>query len=172
MVALVRPQEKASDSPRIIRGIASTANRDRHGEVIDPRGLTWKLPVPLLAGHDHDALIGRVVELQATERELLFTARLTTATELARQSWDLVRDGTLTGVSIGFLGLKHIIDDGFLHWTSGELLEISLVAVPSNRESRIVSFGEKSIEPKQTPIRAISHARPGAVRLIKRGHSS
>lgn len=172
MVALVRPQEKASDSPRIIRGIASTANRDRHGETVDPKGIAWKLPVPLLAHHDHRAVVGKVTELSATASELRFTAQLSTATELARQVWELIQDGTLTGVSIGFLGLRHEMKDGGLHWADAELLEVSLVAVPSNRESRIVSFGEKSIEPKQTPIRVISHARPGAVRLIKRGHSS
>lgn len=161
MVELIKApppvQTKATDSPRIVRGIASTANVDRHNETVNPRGIAWKLPVPLLANHDHRAVIGRVTELTATNTELRFVAELSRVTELARQSWDLIQDGTLSGVSIGFIGRQHELKEGGLHWKEAELLEISIVAVPSNRESRILTTAGKAFET----------SKHGAVQLIK-----
>lgn len=154
----------AEAGQKIIRGIASTANRDRHGETVAPKGITWRLPVPLLASHDHHvrALIGRVTELTATDTELRFVANVSTATPSARDIAALIDDGSLVGVSIGFLGLEHEVLPKGLHWKAAELLEISLVSVPSNRESRLVStFGKsaETITPKHAP-------GAGAVRLL------
>lgn len=148
---------------RIIRGIASTAHRDRHGETVSPKGIEWKLPVPLLANHDHRAPIGRVIDLTATDSELRFTAEVSQATEQARQVWELISDGTLSGVSIGFIGLEHEVQPKGLHWKAAELLEISVVAVPSNRESRILTTVGKEAAPP--PVKS---SGVGAVQLIKR----
>lgn len=165
-VKLIRaPEVRAAPSgARRISGIASTANRDRHGETVDPRGITWRLPVPLLAGHDHRSPIGKVVSLEASHSELRFTAEVSSATEHARQMQALIDDGTLWGVSIGFLGVDYEARDKGLHWKSAELLEVSIVSVPSNRESRILSTTAKAAEP--TPPKHAPGA--GAVRLLKR----
>lgn len=167
-VRLIQSVQRAAPEAgqKVIRGIASTVNRDRHGETVSPKGISWRLPVPLLASHDHHlrALIGKVTEIVATDTELRFVASVTTATPAAREVAALIEDGTLTGVSIGFLGLQHEVQPGGLHWKEAELLEISLVSVPSNRESRLVSTFAKSVEP--TPPK---HAPgTGAVRLITR----
>lgn len=159
----VTSERATPDGKRIIRGIASTAHRDRHGETVSPKGISWKLPVPLLASHDHRAPIGRVIDLVATDTELRFTAVISQATEQARQVWELIGDGTLSGVSIGFIGLEHEAQPKGLHWKAAELLEISVVSVPSNRESRILTSAGKEATPPATKAPSV-----GAVRLIKR----
>jgi hypothetical protein len=45
---------------RVFRGIATTPTPDRAGDVIDPKGMTFKNPLPLLWQHKHDAPIGQV----------------------------------------------------------------------------------------------------------------
>jgi hypothetical protein len=43
------------DDERVIRGIASTPTPDRMDDIVDPKGAEFKLPIPLLRGHDSNA---------------------------------------------------------------------------------------------------------------------
>jgi hypothetical protein len=52
---------KALDqSSRTFSGIASTPELDRVGDMVDPAGVTFRNPLPLLFHHDPKQPIGRV----------------------------------------------------------------------------------------------------------------
>ena len=84
--------------------------------------------LPLLRGHDHDHVVGPVVSMQDDGEGFVITARLA-ETDAGREARELVADGALGSVSIGFRGEAHYeADDGTVTRQSVELVEISLVA--------------------------------------------
>jgi len=158
---------KADDgNRRIIRGIASSISRDRHGDIVVPRGLRWgTLPLPLLAQHNHGDVVGRVTELRATDTAVHMVAEIGEGFGKADEVWRMVRDGNLNALSIGFIGLKSspMASHGHgLRWIEAELVEVSVVAVGSNRESRITSHAGKA-----TNATHPKSARTGAVQLLR-----
>ena len=86
-----------------IEGYASTADIDRHGDVIPPSvweaGLENYLKNPvILAYHDHDDPCGRMTEHRVDEKGLWIKARISAAAEV----FNLVKDGVVTAFSVGF----------------------------------------------------------------------
>lgn len=131
--------------------VASDATRDADGDVLDPRG--WVLdrfnanPI-LLAGHDHGAAIGRVVELSVVAGKLQGKAILLPAgaSVKADEVWAAVRAGVLRGISVGFIPLESIPREdrrGSLI-TRMTLLEISVVSVPSNPAALISTINSNA----------------------------
>ena len=73
---------KAVDAEqRTIAGIASTPEPDRMGDVVEPLGITYKNPLPLLLYHDTKKPVGTVTFKKPTKDGLEFTASLPTVTE-------------------------------------------------------------------------------------------
>lgn len=131
-------EKLAGSSRRIIRGRASTRDQDRHGDIVMPRGATWKLPLPLLHAHDHQQVIGSVRELWTTDDAIHITAELVEGTQRADEIWRLVEAGALDSFSIGFIGKDFdLLPSGGRRWTSFEVIEVSVVAVPSNPSAKI-----------------------------------
>lgn len=121
------------DSSRIIKGIASTPSVDRAGDIVEPLGCRWKLPVPLLANHDHARLVGTLTKVHLSAAGVHIEARVAEGTQEADNAWTLIRQGVLNSMSIGFIGEQSepLANGGrrFSRWT---LLELSLVGVPAN----------------------------------------
>jgi len=156
---------KAIDTEsRQITAIASTRERDRDEDIILPEAfrahLTAFLKNPvILAGHQHRSasgsptVIGSVVpgSLKIGDGAVTFTMRFA-STALGEEYWQLYRDGHMRAFSIGFIPLAWESDDtarnrwgGPLRtYTEIELLEISAVAVPSNRSALAIAaaFGD------------------------------
>ena len=60
---------------RTFSGIASTPELDREGDMVDPAGVRFRNPVPLLFHHDQTQPIG-TANLSVTADGILFEARL------------------------------------------------------------------------------------------------
>jgi len=131
--------------------VASTGAIDRYGEVIEPKG--WKLdhyrqnPVFQNAHRYGDVLftLGRAINVEVRRlpdgRDAL-TMRVEFATgvnPVARVAYGLYQGGFLNAVSVGFIPLKwvdgHEDDDWYVKYLEQELVEVSAVAVPANREA-------------------------------------
>ena len=69
-------EKYVANGKRILRGIASTPSIDRQGDIVEPLGGTWKLPVPLLWAHDHGSPVGWVREAKATPEGILVTCEV------------------------------------------------------------------------------------------------
>lgn len=136
-----------NDDERVIEGIASTPSADRMGDVVEPMGARFSLPMPLLWQHNHDQPVGHVEFAQPTEKGIPFKARLPKIDEPGKlkdrvdEAWQSVKSGLVRAVSIGFRSLEHsIMKDGGYRFKTWEWLELSLVTIPANAEANITTI--------------------------------
>lgn len=131
--------EKAEDN--VFTFVASDESPDRHGDVlpIDNWDLkNYKRAPRLLADHDHrvEKIVGKAekirVEGTGKKRKLVFNAVFHELTELSRAVAQMVRDGFLNTVSVGFIPHGEDVDGKYDPFARMELVEISLVTVPAN----------------------------------------
>jgi HK97 family phage major capsid protein len=134
------------DEQRIIRGIATTPTPDRGDDVVDPFGVSFKNPLPLLLHHDQKSPVGEVHFEPATKAGIPFTARIPKVLEpglvkdRTDEAWHSAKYGLLKGASIGYLTLKaDRRPTGGLHLKQTEVVEMSMVTVPMNAEASITS---------------------------------
>lgn len=121
-----------------IEGYASTNDTDRAGDVVPTKvweaGIENYLKNPIiLAQHDYDDPIGRMVEHKVDSKGLWIKARISAAAEV----FNLIKDGVLTAFSIGFRVLDaeyNSAADVFVI-KELELVEISVVSVPCNQNT-------------------------------------
>ena len=150
------------EDKREITGIASTPGTDRMGDIVEPGGAEFTLPIPLLWQHDHSQPIGNVVAARVTDKGIEIRATLVKPTDdmpsqlIARlsEAWLSIKTGLVRGLSIGFSPLEYsFMEDGirFLKWNWHEL---SAVTVPANAEASITSI--KSLD---TALRASSGSK-------------
>lgn len=122
-----------------IEGYANSTSVDRVGDVIPMTA--WKKALEnylknpiILAYHEHDEPIGRMIDYKVDEKGLWVKARISAAAE---DVFNLIKDGVLTAFSVGFIIKDAIYDsvtDLFII-KELELLEISVVSVPCNQDS-------------------------------------
>lgn len=121
-----------------IRGYASTADRDRVGDIIDVDAWTkggldnfHNNPI-ILFNHDYNRPIGRATGVKATPQGLELQAKISKSAGAIR---DMVKEGILGAFSVGF----RVKDADYMAETDGyrikdaELFEVSVVSVPANQ---------------------------------------
>ena len=127
------------DGSVIIRGMASTIDTDRAGDVIESSAWTKgglnnfeKNPI-ILFNHDYNKPIGRATGVKVTENGLELEAKISKAAPDGVAQ--LVKDGVLGAFSVGF----RVKDADYISETDGlkikdaELFEVSVVSVPCNQ---------------------------------------
>lgn len=151
---------------RVIRGMATTPEPDRVGDIVEPLGVAFKNPLPLLLHHRTDKPVGKVFFQQATKDGISFEAHLPEIRERGalrdrvEEAWQSIKAGLLAGVSIGFRALEHAaLPNGGLRFLKSEVLELSLVTVPANASATIHTI--KSLDAETVP----SDQRSRIVRL-------
>ncbi len=156
--------KSVEDDERVIRGVATTPAVDRVGDVIEPLGVQFKNPMPLLHQHDHDKPVGTVTFNRPTKSGVTFEARLPKIDEPGplrdriETAWGEVKAGLVRGVSIGFRALDggyEVMSNGALRFLKTEVLELSLVSIPANAEATITA-----IKKFDTGARAASGPEP------------
>lgn len=180
------------DDQRVIEGIASTPAPDRHGDIVEPQGAKFKLPMPLLWQHNHTQPVGEVTFAKPTKDGIPFKAKLAKIDEPGKlkdrldEAWQSVKMGLVKAVSIGFRSIEHsYMDTGGIKFKEWEWMELSLVTIPANSEATINSI--KSADraartamglPAETdppsapgaPVQKATAALPrGAVSLLPKG---
>jgi HK97 family phage prohead protease len=151
---------------RTFAGIASTPELDRQGDSVDPAGVAFTNPLPLLLFHDQQRPIGSVT-LTKTATGIRFDATLPRVDEPGRlkdrvdEAWHSIKAGVITGVSIGF----RLIGNAIEHLATGgrrlrqtEIFELSLVTIPANASATILTVKHLAaaretalIAPKEAP---------------------
>lgn len=140
-----------NEEQRVITGVATTPSTDRMGDIVEPLGITFENPLPLLWQHDRDKPIGLVKFDKPTAKGVTFTAELADVREEGAlksridEAWQSVKAGLVRGVSIGFRSKEHAwMDDNGIHFIKTEVVELSLVTIPANAEATINTI--KSID--------------------------
>jgi HK97 family phage prohead protease len=157
-------------------GVATTPKQDLVGDIVDPLGAEFSLPVTLLSKHDAHKPIGEVYFARVTKEGIPYRARIPKVTEegLVKQRIEEaiheVKYGLVKNVSIGFKAIHEFVEalkNGGLHFKRWKWLELSLAPIPANDEATILAFkslntkiraalgtSEKSVEQLADPSRA------------------
>lgn len=157
------------DGKRTFSGIATTPSTDRMGDIVEPKGMSFKLPTPLLWQHDSRQPIGWVTSAKVSD------AGIEVQCEIARidaegplkaridEAWQMLKAKLVRGLSIGFNATEHSrMEGGGYRYLKSELLELSAVTIPANADCSITAI--KSAD--QAILRTASGAR-SVVRLDK-----
>lgn len=93
---------------------------------------------PLLMHHDPRHVVGSWVTMTEDGEGLAVTGQFAMRTTAGREAYELVKAGALTGVSVGFRERAGRAGGGGVRiLTDIELVEVSLVALPSADRARI-----------------------------------
>ncbi|MCW8125768.1 HK97 family phage prohead protease [Microbulbifer halophilus] len=161
-LALDHVQKFVSGGRRVVTGIASTKQVDRMGDIVEPKGGHWSLPVPLLWMHRHDEPVGWVREATATDSGVRVRVEIAEGIPRADEVWKMLEAGLVDSFSIGFIGTKSKPIKTGRRFTEWELIEISVVSIPANPGAKI---GKQYSRGEAVKLNTVGR---GAVRL-KRG---
>jgi HK97 family phage prohead protease len=137
---------------RSVRALLSTPHIDRYEEIVEPKAFlkwlpTFKRSPVCLAGHvtvgqsGEPTTIGSWSDLEVTDEGLIGTVTFG-VTELAQDYWLLYRDGHMKAFSVGWITKAWEFRPGPENksvrvFTEVELIEVSAVAIPANRQSLV-----------------------------------
>ena len=141
--------KKVDATLRKISGIATTPTTDRMGDIVEPKGVIFKNPMPLLWQHNHEQPVGEVRFGKATDDGIPFEAQVadpndaesSNLRERLLEAWDSVKMGLVKAVSIGFVPLEYnFMKEGGMRFEKSEVYELSLVTIPANAEATITTI--------------------------------
>lgn len=162
------------EEKREITGIATTISTDRYGDIVEPEGAEFELPLILLWQHDAQQPVGHVIAARPTKTGIPVTVKIFKSDEpgLLKDrldlAWQSVKLQLVRAFSIGFQPKEYVQIEGTYayRFTKWEWLELSLVTIPANAECTITAI--KSID---TALRAASGHAHRVVKLISPGVS-
>jgi HK97 family phage major capsid protein len=127
---------------RKIRGIASTPEPDRIGDVVEPLGAKYAPELPLLLHHNRQAPVGVARFFPPTAAGITFEAELPEIDtpgplkDEVDRAWTSILHKLIRGVSIGFRPIDvEPTKGGGLRFLKSEILELSLVTVPAHQSA-------------------------------------
>lgn len=125
------------DKKMIVSGVVGSDDSiDRHGDRINPAGwdlVNYKKAPTILLNHDYHALaIGKAINVEVKENQLLFDIQFSKTYDVAVQAYNLVKEGIMKAFSVGFIVKEWGKAGGQYTIDAAELLELSLVTVPAN----------------------------------------
>ena len=140
--------KEINEDERVIEGIATTPSTDRVGDIVEPKGAQYKLPLPLLWQHNSAEPIGHVLSAKVSKDGITVRAQFAKVAEPGRlkdrldEAWQSVKHKLVRGLSIGFRSIEHsFMEEGngirFLKW---DWLELSAVTIPANQEATITAI--------------------------------
>lgn len=152
---------------RTFRGVATTPTMDRAGDIVEPKGAQFKLPIPLLWQHDSRSPIGWVRSAKVTDAGIEVEGEVHNETEPGTlkdrldEAWQSMRAKLVAGLSIGFKPLEsnRIGDTYSYRFVKWLWLELSAVTVPAN--------GDCSIQAIKSADQAIRRAASGARPIVR-----
>ncbi|HVI57730.1 MAG TPA: HK97 family phage prohead protease [Luteimonas sp.] len=161
-IHLTEVEKFVSSGKRKVRGLASSVRPDRVGDVVEPKGGIWTLPLPMLWSHSHKDPVGWVRSIHVRADGLWIEAEFAEGFDRADEVWRMVEAGLVNNFSIGFRSIESsALPSGGLRFTKWELLEVSCCVVPANPDAKISRSG-RAVEPVQ-----LVEANPGAIKIIR-----
>lgn len=153
-----------ADGKRRFSGIATTPTPDRTGDIVEPEGVQFQLPIPLLWQHNSGAPIGWITSAKVTAKGIDVEGEIHVETEAGKlkdrldEAWQSLKGKLVRGLSIGFKPLEsaRIGDTYSYRYLKWLWLELSAVTIPMNGECSITAI--KSAD--EVVRRAAIGARP------------
>lgn len=147
---------KAKELPEgavmVFDAIITSKRKDRDGDILEPDGARVDERSPLLWQHDHTMPVGRLLEIPSRSKQRIKGRFMIADTPLGRDAAQLIELGVLR-ISHGFLpdddGLEDLEDKegNWIGWhiLKYEILEVSLVSVPSNTDAVITALNSDKL---------------------------
>jgi hypothetical protein len=166
-------KEPGPGKKRTFTGIASTIETDLMDDIVVPEGAEFRLPLPLLYGHDSDQPIGWVRAARVKKDRIEVDCEVADIDEAdspelkaeINKRWTQLKTGLVRGLSIGFNPIETAQIDGswglkFIRW---KWLELSACVIACNEPSGIVSIKQirKSFSDSTSAALGHSGAKPG-----------
>jgi len=115
-------------------------------ETIEKRGRNGT-GVPILWQHNSQMPIGKYTSLLENDKGLKVQGKLTLGTTQGKDAYELLKDGVIKAMSIGYDAIDHERDKrGIRHLRKLDLWEISLVTFPMNTRAHITAIKEATNE--------------------------
>jgi len=141
----------SADKKRRFTGIATTPTADRSGDIVEPKGADFKLPLPLLWQHDSADPIGWITSAKVTPKGIEVDGEVADIAEdgplkqRLKTAWQMIEGGLVRGLSIGFRPTEYEPIDkkdpwGPLKFIKWLWLELSAVTIPANGEATILAI--------------------------------
>jgi HK97 family phage major capsid protein/HK97 family phage prohead protease len=146
----------ADDADRILEGIATTPTPDRGGDIIEPLGAQFTLPIPLLWQHDQRQPIGEVIAADVTPSGIRIKARIARVAEPGAlkdrldEAYHTLKANLVRGLSIGWLpiDLQPIRGSFGMRAVKWAWHELSAVTIPQNPDSLVTAVKSATIARK------------------------
>lgn len=154
------------EDARVIEGIATTPSTDRLGDIVEPKGAEFSLPLPFLWQHNAREPIGHVTKAKTDDDGITVRVELAKTAEPGRlkdrldEAWQSIKMGLVRGLSIGFspvddpVPIKGTFGLRFTKWNWHEL---SAVTIPANMDATIQTV--KQFDTTSTTARPTSTGR-------------
>lgn len=138
--------EEQDDEGRTITARVSTADRDRDGEIVEPKGIELKdyRLNPVLAWchkYDHPA-VGKALWSKTDANGLICKFQFA-ETQFADELYQLYKGGFMKAFSIGFIPMEY--DQKTKTHEKISLLEVSAVLVPANQSALVMEAYAKGL---------------------------
>lgn len=134
--------KSVDDDQRIIEGFASTPEPDTIGDIMDPMGAVFSLPLKFLYQHDRERVLGKVLTIKRSKDGLWIKAQIEkdvpAALAYVDQAWEQIKRRMVDGLSIGWRPLAEpkVVGEKAL-WSKWKLFEVSAVSFPMNETATI-----------------------------------
>ena len=150
--------KEMDEEKREIVGIATTPSTDRSGDIVEPKGAEFKLPIPLLWQHDSRQPIGHVTHAKITDAGIEVRAKLVKIDEPGKlkdrldEAWQSIKSGLVGGFSIGFREIEsaRIADTYSYRYLKWLWLELSAVTIPANGDCSITAIKSADMAMRRT----------------------
>jgi HK97 family phage prohead protease len=160
---------KAMDEKkRTFTGVATTPSTDRMGDIVEPKGMEFKLPLPLLWQHDSSNPIGWVRKAKVTSDGIEVECEVANVDDEGplkqrlAEYWQMLKSGLVRGLSIGFNALESARIEGTYGYRFMRTLwlELSAVTIAANQDCSIHTI--KSLSEQHLAARGREGSPPGS----------
>lgn len=133
---------------RSFSGTATTPSTDRMGDIVEPKGAEFKLPIPLLWQHNAREPIGWVTSAKVSDKGIEVEGEIASISEEGKlkdrldEAWQMLKAKLVRGLSIGFSALESTrIENTYAYrYVKWQWLELSAVTIPANADCSITAI--------------------------------
>lgn len=159
-----------TDGKRTFKGIATTPSADKVGDIVEPKGAQFKLPIPLCWMHNSSDPVGWVTAAKVTangieiEGEFAKVEAPASLKDRLDTAWAMVESKLVRGLSIGFKPIEYSrIDETYSYrYIKWLWLELSPVVIAANGDCSITS-----IKAADSAVRRAAHGAPGGHMVVR-----
>jgi len=161
------------DGKRRFSGLATTPSVDRAGDIVEPKGAEFALPIPFLWQHNSHDPVGWITSAKVTakgievEGEVAAVAEPASLKDRLDTAWAMLKAKLVRGLSIGFQPIESSRIEGtfsyrYMKWA---WLELSAVTIPMNADASITAIKAADAAVLRSASGAEERGRRGAVTL-------